>query len=70
MPRLTCASEGVPETDREPQPVLHGAAPHQLLGIVVTEREHLIGCSIGLVLDLTNACKVGAFGHLINLLRA
>ena len=55
---LTCASEGVPEADGEPEPVLHGAPPHHLLWVVVTETEHLIGWSIRLVRDLANACKM------------
>ena len=55
--KLTRASEGVPETDGEPEPVLHGATPHQLLGVVVTETEHLIGWSIRLILDLANPCN-------------
>ena len=55
--KLTCASEGVPEADREPEPLLHAPPPHQLLRVVVTEAEHLIGWSIRLVLDCINPCN-------------
>jgi hypothetical protein len=55
--KLTRASEGMPEADGEPEPVLHGPTPHHLLRVVVAETEHLIGWSIRLVWDLTNTCS-------------
>src|SRR5690606_34933827 len=61
------AAEGVPVRDRELQPVAHGLAADLLVGIVVLEREEILGFGT-FVLDLADAGEILSHGGSLCLL--